>query len=335
MSGEAVTSEVSSSPTHDLVADVVNTAEAADTSSESIDTSSEATPAVETAAPMTAAELSEAAKFLQGKGHKEKTADGRDTWMKYKTVEKFLDDYVSTHRGTWDGRYSALEKEKAELAAFRDQLVEDAKHSDPRAFLERVAEFNPAFRSYLQPQQQPQAPAVSEKPQADIDLGNGRWAYSVEQNEKLVEWKAQQLLDARLKPWEDQQNAIQEQRDQERAQQAVQQRVTTQIEEAKAWPNWADHEPEVLKLLQADTEQATAAGKRPTMTLHEAFLKAQVNYLSADDTAKRARWMEEANKAQRSTAVTRSGVEPTRQPGPRDSKDVVRETIAKLEAQSR
>jgi hypothetical protein len=70
----------------------------------------------------TQAEMSAAAKFLLAQGHKAKTTDGRDSWLKHSTVEKMLDRYVETHRGEWTGARGVIESELKEARGHLEQL---------------------------------------------------------------------------------------------------------------------------------------------------------------------------------------------------------------------
>jgi hypothetical protein len=114
-------------------------------------------------------------------------------------------------------------------------------------------------------------------------------------------------VEERFKPYAEREKAEKDRAESERAQAALTERAAAQAAEARSWPNFAEYEPDILKKLTADTEQAKAAGRRPTMTAREAYLEVHAERLAADDTTKRARWAEEVNKAPKSTAVGRTG----------------------------
>jgi hypothetical protein len=335
MSGE-ISESAAPASTHDIAAAAIETAEAQASSA------SETAPAAETTAtvPETTAapvvDLSEAAKFLQTKGHRAKTQDGRDTWLKFNTVEKFLDDYVSHHRGSWDTRYTDLEKRAKALEAEQQEYLQ-AIRGDETAFLTELAKVDPRYARFLQAQTAAAAETGTgdPKPEPDLDLGNGAKTYSVQQHEKLAEWIARRLIDERLKPIEERDKAARERAAQAQAVEQVRTRAVSQIEAAKQWPNWAEYEADVLKALQADSEAAQAESRPPRMTLREAYLEVHAKYLAADDTTKRQRLIDEANKAAKSTAVTKGGVESTRPAAPRSTADIARATIAQLEGAQR
>ncbi len=153
----------------------------------------------------------------------------------------------------------------------------------------------------------------------------------------MREWDRRQVqreLDKLLQPFKERDAQDKQRAELERANQATIERTRSTIETAKAWPNWTDYEPDVLKTLQEDSATAAKESRRPTMTLREAYLEVQAKALAADDTTKRAQWLEAMQKAPKSTSIARPGVEATRKPGPRSSADVARETIAQLEKSS-
>ena len=69
------------------------------------------------------------------------------------------------------------------------------------------------------------------------------------------------------------------------------------------------------------------------MTHRQAYLEVQSrHFAAATDPAKvREQVIAEQNAAQRSTSITRNGAETVRQPGPRNSRDVVAEVVARAE----
>lgn len=293
---------------------------------------------VESAAPAEPAQtpqevkLSQAAEFLMKQGHKIRKDDGRDNWMPLKTVESMLDRYMGEHRQTWDGRYSTLEAEHKTLKEFRDGFAQALK-GDPHAFMQELAGHDKRYAAFLQQQAvEAKAEAAGDpKPEADIDLGNGMKTYSPSQNEKYIEWKARQIVQEALKPYEDERKQTKEQAAKAEREERDRQQARAHMAAVESEPDWLQHKDAVQKLLSEDSEQAKTSGQFQIRTIREALLIARNQYLSADDAAKRQRWIQESNSAPKSTAVARPGVERTAKPGPRPSKDIVRETIERLE----
>lgn len=320
-----------STSSRDLVAEVVKAAEAPPKEKEP--------PPPPTPEP----ELSRAAKFLISQGHKiGKREDGRTdlSYLPASTVEKFLDKYVEEHRSEWNGARGTLESQLKEAReAVNGYLA--AVRGDPTAFLSEIAQHDPRYRAFLDPQAAPApqpAPADDPMPAPDLDFGDGRKTYSIDGLQKLLDWKTRQVearFEEKLKPLAEREKEAQQRAQAEQAQQQLVARTRSQIETAKTWPNWAEWEGDILKTLQEDSAKAQAENRRPEMSLREAYLEVKAHYLGADDSAKRQRWMEEQNKAPRSTSIAKPGIEQTRQPGPRPSREVVAEAVARLESQSR
>lgn len=343
--------------TEAITANVIEQLDAADSSSETppgetrINTADVTATAETKPAPApTQAELSAAAKFLLKQGHQLKKVDGRDTWLPAKTVEGMLDRYVEEHRNTWTGERTTLESQAKELRDIVDQLRTGVS-GDPDAFLRELATHDQRYARYLQPQAaQPQTPAFDgEMPQPDFPLPDGSRTYSLDGIQKqLIPWLTQAItkqleakVDERLRPITEREKKEQERAAQEEIHREIQTRTSSRIQEAQTWPGFGTLAPDgslsefqtaVLKRLQDDTAKATAANRRPSMTLREAYLEVHAERLAADDTTKRARWMDEQNKAPRSTSMTRAGAELTKPAGPRTTEDITRETLERMGA---
>lgn len=344
--GMTATSEAAPTST-DLAAQVVESAEQTPdtTASETpatpeVDapTPVESTAATETpAAPPTAAEVAAAAKFLQKQGHNPTNPRGGNTYLPYHTVEKMLDRYATEMLSEHQGKFSTLETEHKTLKQQWDEVnaLGELMERDPRAFLEAVSQHDERYRAFLTPQEIAKVErAISDKPEPDIDLGNGAKSYSVEAIDRYIEWKAQQLLDQRLKPIEDRAKS-EEQRATERRQiEQLDRRVNTQIDEAKAWPGWSDYEGAILETLQKDSAAAKAAGRRPTMTLREAYLEVKASRLQTDHDKVRDQVLAGLQTAPKSTATGRQTTETPAKTGQKSSADIVRAVVAQMEKAS-
>jgi hypothetical protein len=331
--------------TQDIAASVIQEAETQD----SAPVESAAPETTQTETKTTDAQMSAAEELLREAGYTPKRIDGRDNLIPWSRVAKIIEKGITEGRGDFGQKYQKLttdhesvSKEAAELRAFRDDFAA-ALRGDETAFLSEIAKHDPRYARFLQQQvaaaqAQPASPPALAMPAPDVPLPNGGATYSVEGLQNLIQWavdaKMMPKVDERLKPYADRDKADQERAAADQAQAAVTERARSQAAEARTWPNFTEYEPDILKKLAADTEQARAAGKRPTMTAREAYLEVHAERLAADDTTKRARWAEEVNKAPKSTAVGRTGAEVTRPAGPRTSREIVQATIAQLESQS-
>ncbi len=341
MSGD-IAAPVESAPsapqsTQDIASSVIHEAETADTASAEPSAPPAGTPETP-AVPMSAAE-----ELLRAEGYNPKRIDGRDNLIPWSRVAKIVEKGITEGKGEFGQRYQKLttdhdtvSKEAAELRAFRDQFA-TALRGDPRQFLSEIAKHDPRYAAFLQQQIEAAKPAVDEdpEPQPDYELGNGQRTYTLEGLKKREAWLVRQMekrVEDRMKPWQEREEQAQQQAQQARQREELTGRVQTQITEAQQWPRWSESEPEVLKKLQEDSAKAAAAGRRPTMTLREAYLETQAAYLAADDTTKRTRWLEEMNKSPKSTSVAKAGVESTAKAGPKSTAEIARATIASLEA---
>jgi hypothetical protein len=109
-----------------------------------------------------------------------------------------------------------------------------------------------------------------------------------------------------------------------------------QMAAVESEPDWDQHKDAVASLLAEDSAQQQTSGSFKIRTIREALLLARNQYLAADDADKRKRWMDEANAAPKSTAVTRPGVETTFKAGAqRSTADLAREQAARLERGTR
>lgn len=346
----ATVTDAAPTTTAGIAASVIETAEQqadsgeATTEAPTIDASAEAVevPAVAALEQPKPADLSPAAKFLLEQGHKAKTVDGRDSWLKVGTVEKMLDRYVQQHESEWTGSRTTLESQVKELNGHLKEMYADIA-GDPKALIEKIAAADPRYRVFLAPQAQAvqTPPKIDDRPKPDVDLGNGSWTYSPEGVEALTAWKAQQLLDARLKPWEDRDKA-----DADRAKQAaldkqLTDRTQSTMQEAQTWPlfgplaadgSLTEVQAAVLAELKKDSDAAQAAGKRPTLTLEGAYIRVTGPRFTEDDNARRARLLKEIGAAPKSPALARQPIDAGKPGKPASTADIARQVMSQLEA---
>lgn len=333
--------------TQTIAANVIEQAEAASTSSDSsegyqapgrLDTSN----ATETPVA-TQEELSEAAQFLVEHGQKwGKRPDGKTdlSYLPLSQVAKMLDKYTDQRKATWDGERGVFERQvkdaQTTMESFRRAVA-----GDPKAFLEELSGHDARYRSFLQPAQAaPAITAPSDRPNPDIDMGDGRWAYSREANEALIRWEAKQMLDERLKPFEERDKAAQAERVWETQQRALATTVQTQMQAAAAWPlfgalpadgSLTPFQTEVLAELQKDTEAARATGRRPSMTLREAYFEVKERHNAPEKVRERVVAELQQAAPRPDPALGRQASDAPRTSGPTSTADVVRRVIAQAE----
>lgn len=297
-----------------------------------------AEPAAEPKAAPVAKTLTEAEQLLHDAGYKAaKKPDGRDNYIPHSKVVKIIENGLAQGKGAFGQKYQALETEATTLKQHMAELRADLS-GDPKAFLSKIAEADPRYKVFLEPQAAPAVP--SDRPAPDVDLGNGQMTYSLEQNDKLIEWKARQMLEERFKPIEEREAQIKARAKQAEAQRAFQTRYQQTMTEAQTWPGFGSMAPDgslsefqqaVLGRLTADSEKAAAAGKRPSMTLREAYLEVHAERLSTDHNKVRETILKELNGAPRSTAVSRSGGETAKIPAGASTADIAARTLERLE----
>jgi hypothetical protein len=294
---------------------------------------------------------SEAEQLLHDAGYKHgKKPDGRENYIPHSKVVKILENGLREGKGQFGAQFKAVETEAKQLRAQREDIQRDIL-GDPETFLSKLATVDPRYRRFLEPRAPAPAQAApangnGDRPKPDIDLGKfapeyaGQWTYSVEGVQKLAQWEAAQILDARLKPLEDRDKAAQSHAETVRIVQAAHQRVQGTLQEAQGWPQFGpmaadgsltEFQTAVLGRLQADSKTAAEQGRRPAMTLKEAYQEERIARLAEDDTAKRARILDELNAAPKGTAVPRSGSDTPRKTPAISTSDIASKVLSRME----
>lgn len=367
---ETVVTESASTSTSDAAEAVIDAFEQTETTTTDAGSDSgDAAPSSADAAPETAesapaaktepepkkleAELSDEEKLLAEFGFKHaKKPDGRDHYIARPKVLQMLASGLKRGTERWASERTALDSKVQALETDLSQFVASVQ-GDPKAFLSELANHDPRYRAFLEPQAAPQtaqqaAPAsMGDRPGPDVQLSDGSRTYSLEGIQKLLDWNTARVeaqltakVDERLKPLAEREKAEQSRVETERAFQQVHQRATESIKEAESWPLFGKYDPnnlnevqqEIMAALKADSDAAKAAGRRPTMSLHSAYMKVVGPKLMADDQTRRERLLKELNGAPRSTSVPRAGGEQVKAPtGPLSTTDITARTLARLE----
>lgn len=248
-----------------------------------------------------------------------------------------------------------LQKEwEAKLAGERTPL--ETKVKDYESRLEKVAQFEhilendpptflsmlsqvPAYREFFEnysrllKQVQGQQPAEaaplidhSDMPQPDQTLSDGSKVYSLEGLAKRDEWLARKIEERAIQQAEERLSKRyapieQEWQQQQRYQQMVPV-IEKQIAEARTWPNFAELEPEVIKLLKADQQ----------LSLERAYVKAYQEHivpkLTSDHNRVRTAILAELRQKPLSSSAPVQPVKPAPKPAEgRSMDDVIRDSL--------
>lgn len=224
--------------------------------------------------------------------------------------------------------------------------------TDPDRFVQMLAKAYPAYTKYAQPTT-PAAPAVDPAndpmPQPDGRLADGTPAYSPEGFQKVQEWQARQVEQRVMSKVGEKYKYLDDQRAAEQAREAQRPVVRQQMAEAmEQWDGFKDNFDAILTELQQDSAEAERTGRNPRLSLHDAYR----NVMTRTIKTEREAWVKEREKlaADRNkqreeilaelrakpnatatlpvTAATR--VDPATADGPRDTRDIIRESIRGL-----
>lgn len=340
-SAAPVTESAPSGPqsTQDIAASVIQSAEEDAQIEAAPEQAAAPEPKAEPAPKAPEKELSEVEQLLKDAGYNERNETGQYNRIPYPRVKQMIENGLKRGQARWEGEKTALESQKTQLEQHIEKLREGVM-GDEEAFLREIATVNPKFQRFLQPQQAPTAAAFdAEMPQPDFALPDGSRTYSLDGIQKqLIPWltdaitkQLESKVDAKLEPLTKRERQIEQQAQIERT-------TRKQMDDAQTWPMFGTLTPgketpfqsEVLAELRKDSEQARAEGRRPTMSLRQAYLEVYARHQEPDKI--RARVMAEINAAPRGTATARTGIEPTRAPGPRSTADIARHVASQLEA---
>lgn len=340
---ETTVTESAPTSTAEVAESVIDAFESTDTTGVEVsgdalpEAAADATATVEAkAAPETPKELSEVESLLQEAGFKdERRPDGRENRIPYSKVKRIIENGLKKGRGEWDTTRTTLERERDEHRGYVEQF-RTAVQGDPKAFLSELAQIDQRYQAFLEPQAAAASPqAATEMPAPDVSLPDGSKTYSVEGLQGLIQWavdaKMMPKVNERIKPYAEREKQAKEQEQQQRAFQEVSTRARQQMETAKSWQNWAEYEGDVLAKLQADTQQAKAAGKRPTMTLKEAYLEVKAERLTTDHNKVRDKVIKELQGTAKSTSVTRQATDAPRPGAAVTTQSVAARTLERLE----
>jgi hypothetical protein len=290
-------------------------------------------------------DLSEEEKLLAEFGFRQAfKPDGREHYIPRSKVLQMIGSGLKRGLEKWTGEKTTLEQRATELQGNLNEMYQDIM-GEPKALIAKLAEVNPRYRAFLEPQQaatpQAQTPTPdAEMPPPDYPLPDGSRTYSLEGIQKLLDWNTKRVeskLEARIKPWEERDKELKA----ERERHAIIQRTQSHMQEAQAWPDFGQlpadgtltaFQQAVLDRLRQDTAAAKAAGQSPKMTLREAYLEVRTERLSTDHNTVREAVLKELNDAPKSPTLARQSVDSPKSSRPMSTAEIARSVITQLES---
>lgn len=278
------------------------------------------------------AEDQEIEALLAEYGFKEaRKPDGREHYIPRSKVLKMIGSGLKRGQERWTAERGVVESQMSELRSHLDEL-RTAVSGDPRAFLAEIAAVDPRYQAFLGGQAEPERQARPEDmaPEPDLDLGNGARTYSPDGLRKLLEFQVNQAL----KPYKQQEAQLKQRQMAEQLQQTVQ----TTIQEAEKWEEFgpmaqdgslSPFQMAVLEKLKADSAAAQKAGRRPTMSLRQAYLEALNEKRAADLKNAEATALQRLQSS--GPTLTRTAPDTTKGPAPRSTSDIAARVLQRLE----
>ena len=227
-------------------------------------------------------------------------------------ITKEMEGKFGTERQPLETKVKDYEDRLTKVAQF-EQVLEN----DPKTFLGLLSQI-PAYKEFfdyvgqLANNAQPQTPKTPEgMPQPDQTLPDGTKVYSMEGLQALLDWQGQnvekrvtsqveQRVAQRYQPME------QKWQEEQRIAQLVPV-IEKQIADARTWPNFAELEPEIVKILKAD----------PQISLERAYVKAYqditIPKVSVDRNKMRTDILAELRQKPISSSAPSSQVRPSSQ----------------------
>lgn len=327
-------------PTPEAVADVpvevtpVTDAPAADPTVPATEPESDPSATSEVASPAAKALGSEEDEFAKKHGLPPQKIGERENRIPYSAVKRIVSN---AEKKALEPFQKQMTEMTAKVTDYEGRLtkvaeLENLMFNDHVNFLNMLADRIPGYKEIFdsiaaatkeaQPAAQSSVQPTEDMPQPNQQLADGSSVYDMDGLKALLAWHEKQVenrlttgFNSRLEPFEKQ---IKYQEWQ--AQVAPQ--IQKQIEEARTWPQFKEHEDEIAQALAADRN----------LSLDGAYRKVVVPKLATDYNSMRTKVLQEVRQAPRSTSVT-SGASP--QPAasgaagkPQSLQDVIRQAIA-------
>jgi hypothetical protein len=203
---------------------------------------------------------------------------------------------------------------------FLRMLAKVPAYKDFFEFVERALQSEHGQSTAATPATQTAA-ASDGMPEPDEELSDGSKIYSIEGIKKLLAWNAAQTEARVTKQIEERYKPIESEWQYNQRIQSVMPVIRKQIEEAKTWPLFSEHEEEITKVLAEDQ----------SISLEGAYRKVVFPKLTTDRNKMRDELLNEIKSAPKATAVTgTTKPAPSVATGPRNIEDIIAEQVATL-----
>lgn len=257
---------------------------------------------------------------------------GRENRIPHSRVQKIVGKAEKAIHDTYlpqlkerDDKIAYYEAKDQKVTAFEEVMV-----NDPAKFIQTLYQNLPQYQEYLAPlfsprpvqQEQAASEQVDGMPGPDLENPDGSLVYSEGGLKNLIEWaitqgetRAVQTLESRYAPIEQSFQAHQ-------VIQEASRKVTSEINEARTWPQFNENEAEIVKALQQDQR----------LSLEGAYRKVVWPKMTSDRNKMREELLQELKKAPSSTSTpNRAAARPAPSTGGnRSIEDVIREQVATL-----
>src|SRR4030095_16497959 len=182
----------------------------------------------------------------EGAYQTERKPDGREHWIPRSKVLAMIESGLKKRTEGYTKEKAEFEKrlQAAQQEAETAQRFRQLMQADPQGLLTYMAQLDPRYQAFLQqePQARREQSQADQEPEAppDLDLGNGRFTYSLDGIRKLRAWDARQTerkLEERLKPYAERVKAEEDRLAQQRVDAVIAERSQSQITRAQTCPN--------------------------------------------------------------------------------------------------
>jgi hypothetical protein len=283
----------------------------------------------------TTEELDDIAKAMEAEGIKAPAKGERENRIPYSRVRKIIE----TQRKKWDeGKTTEVKTYTEKLTAAEKRLasyleIDKIASSDAKAYLQLLAQHNPAYAEFLKPAQ-PAAPVEDKndpRPAPDAKFPDGTIGYSPEGFDKLLGWERRQAVkDARTQvtqEFEKRFGPIEQQwRNEQETQQMISQKlpvVRNQI--AQANKQWGE---KLMKDHEADIEKALGDPQLAEMSFPEVVAHVLLPKLTTDRNKQREEILKELNTRPAAARHTDGVGGASEEKGAKTIEDIIKERVA-------
>lgn len=251
----------------------------------------------------------------------------RENRLPYSRMRKIYENarkkWVDEHSGALKEREDKLAKlqEEAEAVARTNELI----RTDPERFLRSLAAINPTYARYLTPAQVAEAAKPAEQdpmPMPDASFPDGTQGYSLEGQQKLIDWQRRQTIRQVTAEMEKRYGPIEQDWKAHRMLQQKSVAIKQQLEAARqTWGTMLDdHQKEIVDAL----------AKYPEMAFEAVVARVLYPKIQADRVKMRQDILKELNE--RPKAATRTATAPAKSTSdaPLSTEEIILQQIANL-----